>query len=59
MRLSPGRPIELGVSILREIVVDINMVRFSAILLHMLPTSAQCGYNASKSRGHRKPLKNP
>ncbi len=31
----------------------------SAILLHILPVSAQCGYNANDSEGHRKPLKNP
>ena len=31
----------------------------SAILLHILPMSAQCGYNAIDGRGHRKPLKNP
>ena len=33
----------------REIVVDINMVLFSAILLHTWPTSAQCDYNATVS----------
>ena len=34
-------------------------VVFSAILLHTLPISAQCDYNATDSRGHRKPLKFP
>jgi hypothetical protein len=31
----------------------------SAILLHTLPMSDQRDYNATVSRGHRKPLKNP
>ena len=47
----------LGVSILH--VDDINVVRFSAILLHTLPMPAQCDYNAIDSRGYRRPRKNP
>ena len=35
---------------------QISVVRFSAILLHMLPMSAQCDYNANENRGHRRPL---
>ena len=31
----------------------------SAILLHMLPMSAQCDYNANHSGGYCRPLRNP
>ena len=34
----------------QQIAVDINLVRSSAILLHMLPMSAQRGYNVNQSR---------
>jgi hypothetical protein len=59
MRSSLGWPIALGVSLLLKIVVDINMALISAILLHTLPTSAQCDYNASDAEGYRRPRQNP
>jgi hypothetical protein len=59
MRSSRGWTIELGVSIPREIVVDINMVLFSAIRLHTLPMSAQCDYKANDNGGYRELVKYP
>ena len=36
-----------------------SLGRFSANLLHMLPISAQCDYNAIDRRGDRKPPYSP
>ena len=46
-------------SILPQSMVTICMIEFSAILLHTLPVSAQCDYNAIDNGGYRKPLQNP